>query len=321
MSHKVFLTGASGFVGSAILRRLVADGTPVVAAVRQGSVAPSALVRCVQFRSFEEDNDWDGALAGCDVVVHSAARVHVMNDTESDPLAAFRRINVEGTLTLARQAVAAGVKRFVFLSSIKVNGEGTQPGRPYSASDTPQPQDPYGISKLEAERALLALAHESGLEVVIVRPVLVYGPGVKANFLNMMRWLDRGIPLPFGAIHNQRSLVALDNLVDLIVTCIGHEAAANQVFLVSDAEDLSTSELLIRMGQALGRPARLLPVPAGFLSAAAKVLGKEGLSQRLCGSLQVDIEKTRDLLGWYPPVTVDTALEAAARHYQEYDKK
>ena len=321
MNHKVFLTGASGFVGSAILHRLVADGTPVVAAVRQAGVAPSPLVRSVLFQSFEQDNDWDGALAECDVVVHSAARVHVMNDTETDPLAAFRRVNVDGTLALARQATAAGVKRFVFISSIKVNGEGTAPGRPYAANDTPQPQDPYGTSKLEAETALQALARNTGLEVVIVRPVLVYGPGVKANFLNMMRWLDRGIPLPFGAIDNRRSLVALENLVDLVVTCIGHEAAANEVFLVSDGEDLSTTGLLRRMGQALGRPARLLPVPAGLLSAVAKALGKGSLSQRLCGSLQVDISKTRDLLGWRPPIDVDTALRAAARHYQGFDKK
>ena len=320
MSHKVFLTGASGFVGSAILRRLVSDGTTVIAAVRQGNLVSSPLVRSVQFHSLEQENDWGGALTECDVLIHSAARVHVMNDTETDPLAAFRRVNVEGTLALARQAIAAGVKRFVFISSIKVNGEGTQPGKPYTANDTPQPQDPYGISKLEAETALQALARKSGLEVVIVRPVLVYGPGVKANFLNMMRWLDRGIPLPFGAIHNRRSLVALDNLVDLIVTCMSHEAAANQVFLVSDGEDLSTTELLRRMGQALGRPARLLPVPAVLLSAGAKALGKGSLSQRLCGSLQVDINKTIDLLGWHPPVKVDTALQAAARHYQEYDK-
>lgn len=303
------------------MHRLVADGTPVVAAVRQADVVQSPMVRSVLFQSFEQDNDWDGALAECDVVVHSAARVHVMNDTESDPLAAFRRVNVDGTLALARQAIAAGVKRFVFISSIKVNGEGTAPGRPYAANDTPQPQDPYGTSKLEAETALQALARDTGLEVVIVRPVLVYGPGVKANFLNMMRWLDRGIPLPFGAIDNRRSLVAVENLVDLVVTCIGHEAAANQVFLVSDGEDLSTTGLLRRMGQALGRPARLLPVPAGLLSAGAKALGKGSLSQRLCGSLQVDISKTRDLLGWRPPIDVDTALRAAARHYQEFDKK
>ncbi|WP_410481571.1 UDP-glucose 4-epimerase family protein [Pseudomonas plecoglossicida] len=321
MSQKVFLTGASGFVGSAVLRRLQADGVPVVAAVRRNSPGLPSPVQTVPFESFEKDNDWGGALAECEVVVHSAARVHVMNDTEADPLAAFRKVNVQGTLALAHQAIAAGVKRFVFISSIKVNGEGTVPGQPYTADDLPRPQDPYGISKMEAEVALRALAKQSGLQVVIIRPVLVYGPGVKANFLNMMRWLDRGIPLPFGAIDNRRSLVALDNLVDLIVTCIQHPAAANQTFLVSDGEDLSTTALLRRMAQALGKTARLLPVPAWVLSTAAKSLGKGGLSQRLCGSLQVDIRKTRELLGWQPPIHVDAALLAAARHYQENDKK
>ena len=321
MSHKVFLTGASGFVGSAVLRRLLADGEHVIAAVRRGSGALSSPVRTVAFESFEDDNAWEGALTECDVVVHSAARVHVMNDTEVDPLAAFRRVNVEGTLALARQAIAAGVKRFVFISSIKVNGEETQPGKPYTADDLPQPQDPYGVSKMEAEVGLQKLAQQSGLEVVIIRPVLVYGPGVKANFLNMMRWLDRGMPLPFGAIDNRRSLVALENLVDLVVTCIDHPAAANQTFLVSDGEDLSPTALLRRMAQALGKSARLLPVPAWMLTAGAKALGKGGLSRRLCGSLQVDTGKTRDLLDWHPPVKVDAALLAVARHYQENDKK
>ncbi|EOG3621189.1 MULTISPECIES: UDP-glucose 4-epimerase family protein [Pseudomonas] len=321
MNYKVFLTGASGFVGGGVLRRLVADGVPVVAAMRNGSASLPPSVRSIAFESFEHDNDWGGLLGECNVVVHAAARVHVMSDTERDPLAAFRRVNVEGTLALARQAVAAGVKRFVFISSIKVNGEGTLPSKLYFADDLPQPQDPYGLSKLEAETALQALARESGLEVVIVRPVLVYGPGVKANFLSMMRWLDRGIPLPFGAIDNRRSLVALDNLVDLIATCVDHPAAANQVFLVSDGEDLSTTQLLRRMGQALGKPARLLPVPASLLSAGAVVLGKAGLSQRLCGSLQVDINKTRDMLGWRPPVAIEHALQAVARHYQGYNKQ
>ena len=321
MSKKVFLTGASGFVGRAVLRRLQADDREVVAAVRRNSGELPASVQTVPFVSFEQENTWNGVLSECDVVVHSAARVHVMNDTESDPLAAFRKVNVEGTLALALQAISAGVKRFVFISSIKVNGEGTKPGKPYTADDVPMPQDPYGVSKMEAEVALRKLAHESGLEVVIIRPVLVYGPGVKANFLNMMRWLDRGVPLPFGAIDNRRSLVALDNLVDLVVTCIDHPAAANQTFLVSDGEDLSTTALLRRMAQALGKSARLLPVPAWVLSAGAKSLGKAALSQRLCGSLQVDILKTRELLGWQPPVNVDAALSAAARHYQENNKK
>ncbi|WP_313650365.1 UDP-glucose 4-epimerase family protein [Pseudomonas soli] len=321
MTQKVFLTGASGFVGSAVLRKLCTDGREVIAAVRKESTELPVSVRTVTFETFEQGTDWNGLLAECDVVIHSAARVHVMNDTESDPMAAFRKVNVQGTLALARQAIAAGVKRFIFISSIKVNGEGTPKGRPYTADDKPMPVDPYGVSKMEAELELRKLAQQSGLEVVIIRPVLVYGPGVKANFLNMMRWLDRGVPLPFGAIDNRRSLVALDNLVDLIVTCIDHPAAANQTFLVSDGEDLSTSALLRRMAIALGKTARLLPIPAWVLSAGARSLGKGALSQRLCGSLQVDIRKTRELLDWQPPVNVDAALLAAAKYYQETNKK
>ncbi|MNG67025.1 UDP-glucose 4-epimerase [compost metagenome] len=321
MNHSVFLTGASGFVGSAVLRRLQADGVPTVATVRGAGASLPAPVKTVRFESFEEAGTWGGALEGCEVVIHCAARVHVMNDTEADPLSAFRKVNVDGTLALARQAIAAGVKRFIFVSSIKVNGEGTEPGRPYTADDQPQPQDPYGISKLEAEVALQALARESGLEVVIIRPVLVYGPGVKANFESMMRWLSKGVPLPFGALQNSRSLVALDNLVDLVVTCIGHPAAVNEVFLVSDGEDLSTTALLQRMARALGKPARLLPVPAWILSGTANLLGRQALSKRLCGSLQVDIEKTRKVLGWQPPMGVDAALGATARHFQETSNK
>ena len=321
MKHRVFLTGASGFVGSAVLRRLLAEGMPTVATLRGNSPSLPAAVQAVRFESFEEASQWGEALRGCDTVIHCAARVHVMNDTEADPLAAFRRVNVHGTLNLARQAVAAGVKRFIFVSSIKVNGEGTAPGQPYTADDRPQPQDPYGISKMEAEAELQALAKASGLEVVIIRPVLVYGPGVKANFEAMMRWLNKGVPLPFGAIDNRRSLVALDNLVDLIVTCVDHPAAANQVFLVSDGEDLSTTALLRRMGQALGVPPRLLPIPAWVLSGGASLLGRTALSKRLCGSLQVDIEKTRRVLSWQPPVSVDAALRATAQHFQELSNK
>jgi UDP-glucose 4-epimerase len=252
-------------------------------------------------------------LVGITTVVHLAARVHVMRDTEAYPLAAFRVVNVVETLSLARQAAAAGVRRFVFISSVKVNGETTQPGHPFTADDAPAPLDPYGISKMEAEQGLRQIAAETGMEVVIIRPPLVYGPGVKANFSAMMRWLQRGVPLPLGAIDNQRSLVALDNLVDLIITCISHPAAANQTFLVSDGEDVSTSELLRRMGRAMGRPARLLPVPAGLLKLAATLAGRRDMAQRLCGSLQVDIEKTRQLLGWSPPLTLDQGLKKAAQ--------
>ena len=319
MSQSVFLTGATGFVGGAVMRRLVTDGFRVTAAARSGSGAFNEEVDVVRFDSFE-GADWRESLIGVDAVVHCAARVHVMSDTEVDPLAAFRKVNVESTLNLAEQAAEAGVRRFVFISSIKVNGEGTRPSKPYTADDAPAPSDPYGISKLEAEQGLLALAGRTAMEVVIIRPVLVYGPGVRANFLHMMRWLDKGIPLPFGAIDNRRSLVALDNLVDLIITSINHPAAANQIFLISDGEDLSTTQLLRRTAAALGKSARLLPVPSWMLSGAAKLAGKDALSQRLCGSLQVDIRKTRNVLQWTPPVSVNDALKAVATQYMS-DKK
>ena len=237
-----------------------------------------------------------------------------MRESSKDPLASFRKVNVEGTLNLARQAAAKGVRRFIFISSIKVNGEETF-GVPYTADSEPAPVDPYGISKLEAEQGLMSIASQTGMEVVIIRPVLVYGPGVKANFLSMMKWLSQGIPLPFGAINNRRSLVALGNLVDLVVTCIDHPKAANQKFLVSDGDDLSTTMLLNKMAQALNKPARLLPIPSFFLKLAAFLLGKQSLSQRLCGSLQVDIDKNRELLGWKPPLSVDSALGATARDF------
>jgi UDP-glucose 4-epimerase len=239
----------------------------------------------------------------------------VTNDAAFDPLTAYRLINVAGTLNLAEQAAAAGVQRFVFISSIKVNGEGTDPGTFYSATDDPSPIDPYGVSKLEAEVGLRKLAQLSGLEVVIIRPPLVYGPGVKANFFRMMRWVYRGLPLPLGAIHNRRSFVGIDNLVDLIMICASGTRAANETFLVSDGEDLSTTDLLRRLGQALNRPARLLPVPCGLLQAGAALLGRYDVAQRLCGSLQVDISKTRSLLAWSPAVSVDRTLRNTAEHF------
>ncbi len=313
---RVLVTGATGFVGKAVLASSVSDSTcQFRGAVRRDAPDMPTGVEPVRVGDLAPDTDWSRAVSGVDAIVHTAARVHVMRDSAADPLAEFRRVNVAGTLNLARQAVDAGVRRFVFISSIKVNGEQTLPGRPYTAEDVPAPIDPYGISKHEAEQGLRQLAQETGLEVVIIRPVLVYGPGVKANFLSMMRWLHQGIPLPLGAIHNQRSLVALDNLVDLIVTCLHHPAAANQTFLVSDGEDLSTTALLRRTAAALGRPARLIPVPALVLRTAARLLGKADFAQRLCGSLQVDISKTRELLGWLPLVSVDEALRKTARHF------
>jgi nucleoside-diphosphate-sugar epimerase len=312
----ILVTGATGFVGKAVVQRLLAEDESrcVVAAVRRdGQPWPERVLPRVT-GDLEPAADWSLALEGISAVVHCAARVHVMQETTTNPLDEFRRVNVQGTLNLARQAAAAGVRRFWFVSSIKVNGEATQLGRPFMADDAPAPLEAYGVSKMEAEQGLREIARQTGMEVVIIRPPLVYGPGVKANFAAMMRWLRRGVPLPFGAIHNQRSVVALDNLVDLLVTCLTHPAAANQTFLVSDGEDVSTTELLRRMGLALGCPARLVPVPAIWLNLAAALIGKPDVAQRLCGSLQVDISKTRELLGWVPPVSLDEGLRRAAGH-------
>ena len=247
----------------------------------------------------------------CNVVIHLAARVHVMKEYVDDPLSHFRRVNVEGTLNLARQSVSAGVRRFVFISSIGVNGVRTAPGRSFSEMENTNPHNAYALSKWEAEKGLMLLSEETGLEVVILRPPLVYGLGAPGNFAALMRAVQRSWPLPLGTVHNQRSLVALDNLVDLIVTCITHPQAANQTFLVSDGQDLSTTELVRGMAQAAGVPARLLPVPVWALQAGASLLGKGDAAQRLCGNLQVDISKARSLLGWVPPLSVEEGLRRA----------
>ena len=309
----ILVTGATGFVGGALVRRLAADPAckGVVAAVRRKVETRPEGGRQVQVGDLLLTTDWGLALQGVDAVVHCAARVHVMQDDAVDALHAYREVNVFGTLHLARQAAQARVRRFVFVSSIKVNGEATQPGRPFSADDAPSPLDPYGASKMEAERGLREIEAQTGMEVVIVRPPLVYGPGVKANFAAMMRWLARGMPLPLGSIHNARSMVALDNLVDLLATCLNHPAAAGQTFLVSDGQDVSTTELLRRTASAMGKKALLLPVPAYVLELGATLLGKRDVAQRLCGSLQVDIDKTRHLLGWSPTLTLDQGLKKA----------
>lgn len=311
----VLLTGASGFVGRAIAQRLALEGFKTNSILRVYNSEALRYGEVSVVNEFRDELSWQKAIGKAQVVIHCAARVHVMNDCSSDPLAQYRAVNVEGTLALARQAAIAGVKRFIFLSSIKVNGEATVPGNPYRPDQKPEPLDPYGISKMEAEEMLKALAEDSGLEVTIIRPVLVYGPGVKANFHSLMGLLSRGLPLPLGAIPNKRSLVALDNLVDLVMTCIAHPAAANETFLVSDGEDLSTSDLLHRLGLALGRPSWLIPVPVGLVQLGAGLVGKKALAQRLCGSLQVDITKTRSLLGWTPVTSVDEALLKTARHF------
>lgn len=307
----VLVTGATGFVGRALCAELAARGEAFRAASRR------PVPGCFAVGDISEDQDWGPALQGVDRIVHLAARVHVMDDRAADSLAEFRRANVAGTLRLARQAADAGVRRFVFASSIKVNGESTAEGRPFTADDAPRPQDPYGVSKLEAEQGLLRLARETGMEVVVVRPPLVYGPGVQANFRSMLRWVRRGVPLPLGAVRNRRTLVALDNLVDLLILCLHHPAAANQVLLAGDGEDLSTPELLRRAGAALGTPARLVPVPPALLKFMAGLAGKQAVADRLCGSLQLDIGKTRTLLGWTPPVAIDEALRRAAREFKK----
>jgi nucleoside-diphosphate-sugar epimerase len=310
----ILVTGANGFVGSAVTERLSRSGL-VRAAARRPQTSGRKGVEHVISPSLTGDADWQRALEGVRTVVHAAARVHVMREESPDVLAEFRRANVDGTLALARQAAAAGAERFVFVSSIKVNGESTPRDRPFSAEDEPRPLDAYGVSKLEAEQGLRDVERSTGLDVVIVRPPLVYGPGVKANFFALLKWLHRGVPLPFGAIANRRSLVALANLVDLLTTCSEHPAAPGRTFLVSDGEDLSTTELLRRLARALGKPARLVPVPERALRLLGSALGAGSITQRLCGSLCVDIAPTRQLLQWAPPMSVDEGLRTAAEAF------
>ncbi|APR04062.1 UDP-glucose 4-epimerase family protein [Thauera chlorobenzoica] len=309
MSTSLLVTGASGFIGRPLLRRLQAEGRHAVGTARR----PPPGSGLQPGPALGPDADWRELLGGREVVVHAAARVHVMNDGAADPLAEFRRVNVDGTLQLARQAARAGVRRFIFISSVKVNGECSPPGRPFCAHDRPAPGDPYALSKHEAEQGLLALSARTGMDVTVIRPPLVHGPGVRANLQTLMHWLARGLPLPLGAIrHNRRSLVGVDNLVDLITTCIDHPAAANRTFMVSDGEDLSTTALLLRLAAAMAVPARLLPVPPWLLTLGGALSGRQAMVRRLCGNLQVDIAPTCAALGWTPPIGVDEGLRRMA---------
>jgi nucleoside-diphosphate-sugar epimerase len=322
----ILVTGADGFVGTAVVSELAKRKIPYRAVTRRPREGYLAV------GNIDQATDWTVALESVETIVHLASRAHVLNEkaekalnerlakqTIAGPPTPFQSADVDATLNLARQAAAAGVKRFVFISSIKVNGEATPPGRPFTAEDMPNPQNPYAHSKFDAERKLFALAAETALEVTVIRPPLVYGPGVKANFATMMDWVNRGIPLPLGAVNNKRSFVFVDNLADLIILTAIHPAAGGQVFLVSDDEDVSTTELLQRMAQALGRTSWNMPVPTPVLTLAAAALGRRAFTSRLTDSLQVDIGKTRELLGWAPQKGVAEGLRQTARSFQSAD--
>ena len=308
---KVLVTGASGFIGKSLCEELVSQKKLTVAAVRTNNVG-LAGVESLLVGDANDTTDWSIALVNVSVIVHLAARVHVMHDKSINPLAEFRKVNVDGTLNLARQAAAAGIRRFIFISSVKVNGEISVLSKPFTTEDIANPQDAYGLSKYEAEQGLILIANKTGMELVIIRPPLVYGLGVRANFATMFQAVKLGIPLPFGAIRNRRSFVYVENLVSLILRCIIHPAANNQIFFVSDGHDLSTTELLQASAIALGVKARLLPIPQKLLEVCATLIHKKDWAQRLCGNLQVDILKTCELLDWQPPFTVAEGLKITA---------
>ena len=308
----IFITGSNGFLGSHLVERL---GDRKLALLDRGVSKYSEVHRFLQ-TEINGSADYSIGLKGCDTVIHCAARVHIMDDTVKKPLDAYREVNTIGTMNLAKQAVEAGVKRFIFISSIKVNGESSLLGRPFFAKDPHAFEDDYGQSKSEAELALHDLANETGLELVIIRPTLVYGVGVKANFASLLNLVSKSIPLPFGCItNNRRSLVSVTNLVDLIVTCIDHPKAANQTFLVSDGNDVSTSEMVREMAIALGKPTWQLPVPIWCYKFVGKLFDKSDVVDRLTGSLQVDISHTKDTLGWKPPQTLQDGFKQTAQAF------
>ncbi len=312
---KVLVTGASGFIGRALCARFSEAGdAEVVAAIRTADPANSTD-GSVAVRDLGPDTPWSDVLRSVDVVVHTAARAHLTNG--SDYANEYRRVNVDGTVNLARQAADCGVRRFVFLSSVKVNGDYTQPGHAFCADDQPAPTDAYGKSKCDAEVELLRMTKGHDMELVTIRPPLVYGPGVKANFLTLLQWVHKGYPLPFALVRNARSLIAIRNLVDLIRVCCVHPGAANETFMAADGEDVSTAALLSRIGIALHKPVRLLPVPPAILMACATLAGKREPVRKLLGNLQVDTRKTRELLDWAPIVSMEQELVSTARHYLE----
>jgi len=307
----ILVTGATGFVGRALLARLLADQRRVRAAVRKPQATLPSDVHQVPVDDIGPDTDWRAALAGIDGVVHLAARAHVMRESCADAHALYRAVNTLGTLRLAEAAAAASVRRFVFLSSARVHGERST-GTPFTEAGALAASDPYGRSKAEAERGLAALAATGGLEPVVLRPPLVYGPGARGNFARLVRFVARGVPLPLGAVHNRRSLVFVGNLVDAIVRCLEHPAAARETFMVSDGEDVSTPELVRRIARALGKPARLVPVPPALLRLGGRLVGRSDDIPRLLDDLVVDPSKIRALLGWSPAFTLDEGLRETA---------
>jgi nucleoside-diphosphate-sugar epimerase len=311
---KYLVTGANGFVGKALCTELKRHGESVRAALRDTRDADNRSDSAI-VGNIDEKTDWQLALTGIDIVIHLAARVHVMHDTASDPLAEFCKVNLDGTVNLATQAVRAGVKRLVYVSSIKVNGEETKGQHAYTESDAAAPQDPYGVSKWEAEQALHQVSQQTGLEIVVIRPPLVYGPGVKGNFISLLAAVNRGMPLPLGGARNRRSLLYVGNLVDALITCAVHPAAAGQTYLISDGQDVSTADLVRMIAQALGVGSRLIYVPPAILKGAGALLGRSAQVARVFGSLSVDTSKLRRELDWNPPYTMARGLGETAAWY------
>lgn len=303
---KLLVTGSTGFVGSNLTKYLSHLGHDLVLPVRKRSSILSS--QHIFMPDINSSSDWSDALVNVDVVIHCAARVDSSHKSVSDVSDFFRISNVDGTLNLARQAFNSGVKRFIFLSSIKVNGEVSSLDHPFTSEMQPMPSSPYAKSKYDAEVGLLQLANDTGLEVVIIRPPLIYGPGVKGNFAGIVKLINTGLPLPLGSVLNKRSLLCIDNLVDLIAVCISHPAAVNQIFLASDGKDLSTSELIGYVAKAMNKPSRLISVPQSILMLFAKIFGKKAVAQRVLGSLQVDFTLSREILGWEPPIALEEGL-------------
>lgn len=314
------ISGANGFVGNALCAELLRRGQSVSAAVRSGN-ALIENAEVIIVGAIDSETNWADALRDVDVVIHLAARVHVMRESATDPLAEFLKVNLHGTSNLARQAACSGAKRLVYVSSIKVNGEQTSATQSFTELDEPSPQDFYGISKWQAEQALWRIAQETGLEIVVVRPPLVYGPDVKGNFAQMLAVAAKYIPLPFASVHNRRSLIYLGNLVDALIVCSTHPVATGQTYLVCDGEDVSTPDLLRQLRDAMGYPAHLLPFPPSWLRTLGKLSGKSDHVERLLGSLQVDSGKIRRDLNWVPPYTLQQGLQATAESHRRLGKK